>query len=223
LSYPDGQTIHSIYFVNPTIGYAVSSVNSTIEGSILKTTDAGQTWTVVANELYCNLYSVYFENINTGWAVGCNDYNPESMYKTTNGGLTWTAQSSGTTGVLKQICFTSNSTGFIVGSNNAILKLPNPSGINDFVEIPKQSMLIQNYPNPFNNSTNISFDLPKDDLVNLSVYNAKGELVKTLVSGNQSAGMQSVTFDANGLNSGVYYYKLQTGDNAMTKKMLLVK
>jgi len=56
----------------------------------------------------------------------------------------------------------------------------------------------------------INFSLPKAGLVSLVVYNSKGELVKTLVNGNQSAGMQSVSFDGANLNTGVYYYKPAT-------------
>lgn len=83
--------------------------------------------------------------------------------------------------------------------------------------------LLQNYPNPFNNSTVINFNLIADSKVRLSVYNIKGELVKNLLNQNQAAGRHQVTFDATDLNSGVYFYKLQTGEKSIVKKMILLK
>jgi len=91
------------------------------------------------------------------------------------------------------------------------------------LSVPSEIVLIQNYPNPFNNSTSICFDLPKSGQVNLVVYNAKGELVKTLVNSVLPSGKQSVTFEANSMNSGVYYYKLTTAGKTIVNKMLLVK
>jgi len=83
--------------------------------------------------------------------------------------------------------------------------------------------LFQNYPNPFNNSTVVSYQLAQVDLVKLSVYNVKGELVKNLVNATQTAGKHSVTFKADGLNSGVYYIKMQSGRFNSVQKCLLVK
>jgi len=83
--------------------------------------------------------------------------------------------------------------------------------------------LVGNYPNPFNNSTMVSYQLNTPDLVQLSVYNVKGELVKNLVNANQSAGKHSVTFKADGLNSGVYYIKMQSGCFSSVQKCLMVK
>jgi len=83
--------------------------------------------------------------------------------------------------------------------------------------------LFQNYPNPFNNSTMVSYQLSANDLVQLSVYNVKGELVKNLVNANQSAGKHSVSFKADGLNSGVYYIKMQSGGFSSVQKCLMVK
>ena len=83
--------------------------------------------------------------------------------------------------------------------------------------------LKQNYPNPFNPSTTISFFNKAKGLVKLSVFNAKGEHVKTLVNNVMSADFHSVEFDAKNLNSGVYYYTLKTPLKTITKKMMLVK
>ncbi len=88
---------------------------------------------------------------------------------------------------------------------------------------PNQYMLYQNYPNPFNPGTVISYVLPKAENVTLSVFNALGQKVKTLVSGKKGAGKHSVTFDATGLVSGVYIYRLTAGKYSQTKKMILLQ
>jgi len=98
------------------------------------------------------------------------------------------------------------------------------SDINDQSEIPQDFALFQNYPNPFNPSTTISYQLSAVSQVNLTVYNALGQKVWTLVSRRQEAGNYTVNFNANGLASGVYYFKLQAGSkNSLVKKMILMK
>lgn len=83
--------------------------------------------------------------------------------------------------------------------------------------------LNQNYPNPFNPSTEISFNVPKSGNVILKVYNLIGQEVKTLVNGMVEAGAHSVKFNAAGLNSGLYFYKLETESFSQVKKMTLMK
>jgi hypothetical protein len=89
--------------------------------------------------------------------------------------------------------------------------------------LPINFVLDQNYPNPFNPSTNIRFGLPESDFVRLSVYNLVGEEVAILVNGMLEAGSHNITFDANGLPSGTYIYKLQSGNSTEVKKMILMK
>jgi len=83
--------------------------------------------------------------------------------------------------------------------------------------------LEQNYPNPFNPSTTISYQLPTSGQVTLKVYNILGDEVASLVNEEKPAGNYDVKFDASQLSSGVYFYKLQTGDFVETKKMILMK
>jgi hypothetical protein len=90
-------------------------------------------------------------------------------------------------------------------------------------ELPQNYALSQNYPNPFNPTTKINYSLPEATKVSLEVYNLLGRKVMELVNGQQSAGYHTTTFDASGLSSGVYLYKLTTPSFTETKKMLLIK
>ena len=84
-------------------------------------------------------------------------------------------------------------------------------------------LLKQNYPNPFNPSTQIHYALPEATHLTLEVFNSVGQKVMELVNGQKSAGWHSATFDASGLLSGVYLYKLTAPSFTETKKMLLIK
>ncbi len=89
--------------------------------------------------------------------------------------------------------------------------------------VPAEFTLLQNYPNPFNPSTLISFDVPRAGIISLKVYDVLGKTVATLVNGETSFGRHTVQFNAAGLASGVYFYRLQSGDFAQTKRMMLLK
>jgi Zn-dependent M28 family amino/carboxypeptidase len=83
--------------------------------------------------------------------------------------------------------------------------------------------LEQNYPNPFNPSTTIKFELPKSSDVRLGVYDMLGREVSVLVNERRNAGVHEVKFDASGLSSGVYFYRLQAGHFVQTRKLLFLR
>ena len=97
--------------------------------------------------------------------------------------------------------------------------------------IPLQFSLEQNYPNPFNPSTTIEYTIPQSGFVSLKVFNVLGKEIATLVNGQNDAGKHKVEFDATDLNSGVYFYKIETGNPSTssgqgfteTKKMILLR
>jgi hypothetical protein len=104
-----------------------------------------------------------------------------------------------------------------------------PSGIVTNNESPKAFVLYQNYPNPFNPATLINYSLPKESLINISIYNCIGELVKNFDNKIESAGNHNLSFDGSRLSSGVYFYTLRAtsvdGNQNFTntKKMILLK
>ncbi len=81
----------------------------------------------------------------------------------------------------------------------------------------------QNYPNPFNPKTSINYELPITNYVDLSIYNVLGQKVVNLVSQKQVAGSYQVEWDASGFASGIYYYKIETGEFVDVKKMIVIK
>jgi hypothetical protein len=83
--------------------------------------------------------------------------------------------------------------------------------------------LNQNYPNPFNPSTEIQFVLPQSSLVELSVINMQGELIKKLINRYVEAGSHSVNFKADDLSSGIYFYRLKAENFTETRKMVLMR
>lgn len=80
-----------------------------------------------------------------------------------------------------------------------------------------------NFPNPFNPTTNISFSIPSDGFVRLSVYDITGRLISNLISEHKSAGEYKVKFDGSKLSSGVYFYSLEVNGAAHTKRMTMIK
>ncbi|MCR9131822.1 MAG: alpha-amylase family glycosyl hydrolase [bacterium] len=90
-------------------------------------------------------------------------------------------------------------------------------------DAPTAYNLYQNYPNPFNPSTNITFDVAKSGFVSLEVFNMLGQKVADLVQEPKVAGSYTVSFDASGLSSGVYIYRLRSGNVVKTQKMMLLK
>lgn len=92
----------------------------------------------------------------------------------------------------------------------------------DFIPQPN-SFTLSAYPNPFNPTTTISFSLPSAGFVELIVYDLTGREVSTLLSGMKNAGQHNVVWNANGLPSGIYFARMQTGDVTQVRKLVLMK
>ena len=97
------------------------------------------------------------------------------------------------------------------------------SDVSEVAGLPTQFALNQNYPNPFNPTTRIEFSLPQKSAVQIVITNLLGEQVKKVVNKEFAAGNHSVTFDAAGMASGLYFYTLKTKEFVKTRKMMLMR
>jgi hypothetical protein len=104
------------------------------------------------------------------------------------------------------------------GTNPIVLSMKEISN-----QIPTVYSLSQNYPNPFNPTTNFQFSIVNLQLVSLKIFNILGQEVTTLVNEFKQPGVYQVTWNAGGLSSGVYFYKLQAGSFTDVKKMILAR
>ena len=96
------------------------------------------------------------------------------------------------------------------------------------INVPKKFNVHQNYPNPFNPVTRLSYDLPEDSFVSITIYDMLGNVVNNLVNTKQSSGYKSVQWNATDnlgqpVSAGVYLYRIETKDFRQTKKMILLK
>jgi len=112
----------------------------------------------------------------------------------------------------------------IIASMFENLELDNDSD----VQSPSSFKLYSNYPNPFNPVTSLSYDLPEDSFVSITIYDMLGNVVNNLINTNQSSGYKSVKWNATNnqgqpVSSGVYLYSIEAGDFRKTKKMILLK
>ncbi|MBK9226206.1 MAG: T9SS type A sorting domain-containing protein [Ignavibacteria bacterium] len=159
------------------------------------------------------------------WAIRSGN----TIYRSTNGAANWTNAHVAGTAVFQDIDFVVGNgncpDGWAVGNAGAISRMSGePTGISTVSsEVPSSYLLKQNYPNPFNPTTNINFSLPKSGLVTLKIYDISGREVAVLLNEVKSAGSYLVGFNAAGLPSGAYFYRLTSGNFSETKKMMLIK
>ena len=100
------------------------------------------------------------------------------------------------------------------------------TGVEEEIEesiVPSDYGISQNYPNPFNPTTTIEYSVPKTGFINILVYNILGQKVATLVDEVKSVGNYKIQWNAQGLASGIYVYRLKSDSKVMTKKMILIK
>jgi predicted lipoprotein with Yx(FWY)xxD motif len=142
-------------------------------------------------------------------AVGNNQLNPKLVSNGNQGAIVvWQDFRSGTNFDIYNTGF--NTSGLVSIGNNGI------TTADDYI-------LSQNYPNPFNPSTKISYNIPQSGNVKLTVYDALGHMVSSLVNQSQNAGNYEVEWNASSFATGVYFYKLEAGSFVSTKQMILVK
>jgi hypothetical protein len=186
---------------------------------IYRSTDGG-TWTQIGlSPLSVLSIGVSGNNIFAGTSNG--------VYLSTNNGTNWIIKNQGFSTVPHIEAFLISNNYIFAGTEDALVwrrSLAEIIGIKNIsTEIPSGFSLSQNYPNPFNPTTTIKFDIPKNEFVKLVVFDILGREVQTLVNEKLQPGTYEAAFDATSLNSGVYFYKLETTNYSETKKMLMIK
>ncbi len=206
---------NSIYFIDANTGWMCGTF-----GYIVKTTDGGASWNLEPSGTGNHLNGIKFMNSLTGYAAG----EMNAILKTTNGGEGWFSV-AGVYNTDHHSIDIVNSSVYTAGQYVSILKSTGEltSGQPNSHLIPNDYELHQNYPNPFNPSTCISFSVPKSSIIKLIVYDITGREVSVLKNDFMQAGSHKIMFNASGLSSGVYFYKMTTNDFSEVKKMILVK
>jgi photosystem II stability/assembly factor-like uncharacterized protein len=212
-----------VEFVNANTGFIVGGFFYSGQHLTIKTTDGGLNWNGLLQQGYY-LTSVEFPSANTGYVSGL----PGKILKTTNAGGNWISQQVNPTDTLDNLFFLNDNTGYMASTNGIIYKTTTGGAVTSNVTnlsgvIPGSYDLYQNFPNPFNPSTNIRFDIPLSSDVKLAVYDLLGREVSSLMNGQLSPGRYEYSFDGSGLPSGVYIYRLRSGNFNQTKKMFLMK
>ncbi len=205
-------------------GYVFGCFNSVTGGQngIYRSTNYGMNWSMIGlpNTDYFYLKSNSAGHIYAGGFYG------SGVLRSTNNGLNWSEVNSGIFNKMITNIFFDNAGFGYAGTYYGGLYKTNISTIgiiNLSTEIPGKFSLSQNYPNPFNPETKIKFALPKEGFVKLSVYDASGREIESLINQKLNAGTFEVTWNGANLSSGIYFYTLKTEGFSETKKMILVK
>jgi photosystem II stability/assembly factor-like uncharacterized protein len=196
---------------------------------MVASSDAGVTWQYTPLPIWGQARSLSFRTPSEGWsALGFAG----TYMITRDSGRTWADFNTPDTLEIDDIVFTDDRNGYMVGRNGRIYKYdPSAVSVQERTSgIPERSTLFQNYPNPFNPTTTICYELAEKSEIRLSVYDVLGRELRVLVDGVQPAGPHRVVFDARGVSSGIYLYRLATTSVAGSKppqilvgKMLLIR
>lgn len=190
------------------------------QDAVFRSTDLGASWTQVRSG--ARMFGL--SKIGTAvYAVG------DSLFRTTNDGASWTSLDlNGWPGtpvwnalqIAGQYAFVNFfGIGVYRRPTSQILTVRESAGS----DLPAGFALEQNFPNPFNPSTTIRFQIAKQSMVSLKLYDISGREVRTLASENLAAGVYEATFDATGLASGVYMYRLEAGGFSQMRKLVLLR
>lgn len=205
------QSIHSLFV--KTNGHVF------VGGShgVSRSTDGCYTWAKVLSS--SNIWSLFITVDGTIFAGG------DDVLLSTDGGDSWIKKTPLTDRRIYTAFTILRNNYIIVCSGQEIFQSVSPvSGIKHSNNSAITSFqLKQNYPNPFNATTTIIYDLPKSGNVTLIVYNLLGQNIETLVNGFQTVGEHQVEWNAEGLPSGIYLYKLEAGESFKIKKFILQK
>ncbi|HMS34999.1 MAG TPA: YCF48-related protein [Ignavibacteria bacterium] len=216
--------INSLFFIDSLNGWFGAPRAVLGVPNIYRTTNGGENWIPAPPWSGSEINSILFVSKLRGYAAGPN----KLIQFTSDGGVIWTGQSYSTNGSsYNSVDFIDSLTGWVVGDSGIILKTTTGGVITGFSntvsEIPEKYFLSQNYPNPFNPVTSLGFGISNLGFVSLKIYDASGKEIKTLVNEIKQPGLYKVEFDGSSLASGIYFYKLESGNFIQTKRMVLLK
>ncbi len=213
-----------INFPIPLVGFV--SVENFNAGSILKTTDGGQSWNKYDVPILNDLEGIGFINLSTGW-VGTRQTGKNIFAgRTDNGGLTWKSDTLGNS--LNRFQFFGDSIAYASGITIYKYTKENPTDVKAINYTLQSFFLSQNYPNPFNPSTTIEYSIPTSERVLIRIYDGLGKELRTILDKEQSSGKHTVVWDGKDTNgnlvsSGIYIYRIDAGGKAESKMMVMVK
>jgi len=198
-------------------------------GIIVKTTDGGESWESKSPGIGSSLYRIRFADDQIAISVGTDG----TILKTTNGGNSWNTETSGTVNDLNCLFVVDENISYTGGEDGVIFKTTD-GGANWFaqgtrvlndVELSHSSFY--SYPNPSNPVSTISYYVPEDSYVSISVYDVTGKFVSSLVNGTKQSGLHYSLFNGLHLSSGTYFCRIamtnKSGTAAKTIKIILVK
>jgi photosystem II stability/assembly factor-like uncharacterized protein len=224
--------LNKVYFIGEGHGFIAGGYLNWegFQTDLFMTSNGGETWEKVPNFPYL-IHDFFFLNTRHGWAVGTNKSSKGVILETLDGGEHWAAQKENLIGPLHALSYRDSNL-WAVGDYGLVLRTPvdGTTRIDENTDLasPLKYELAQNYPNPFNPTTVISFQLPVISEVSLAIYNLNGQLVKQVASGKFAGGRHSIVWDATDARgarvaSGVYVYRLEAGEFAQTKKLIVLR
>lgn len=217
--------LSNLFFLNSETGW-ICCESGSFDSRLYRTTNGGQNWSIAWNFINGRMNTIHFDNINTGWAGGFGTNG--KIFYTSNGGANWSQQLNYGGDGLYSIHMLNAFTGWAAGGSGRIYRTTNGGGaFTGFIpghgEVPQKFIVYQNYPNPFNPTTVIEFDIPQKSFVSLSIYNSAGQVAEQVPGAELSAGSYSYKWDASGKPSGIYFYRITSGDFSGSGKMILLK
>ncbi|MCZ6702351.1 MAG: T9SS type A sorting domain-containing protein [Ignavibacteria bacterium] len=235
---PTGAHFLAVHPKNPDIVYAAISVGES--RGVYKTTDGGQTWDQLNNGLdslqgYGWINTIVInpnepETIYLGVSSSNSNTQNPILFRSIDGANSWYPFDDGLPeyGSVRSIAIdTLNERiylGVSAGSGGGVYIYDGLTSIDTkTVQTPNEFLLYQNYPNPFNPATTIEYSIPKASFVELKIYDILGGEVVSLVKENKPSGKYSVKFNASNLPSGIYFYRIVSGNFTATKKLIILK